>query len=158
MICFHFACYGAGTPERDEFLHKPGAPPRVLADRPFVARLPRRLLSHPQGGALAVIGHVERAWGYSIVGASHQPQILPFQNTVGGLLQGWPVGHAVRDFRQRFAALSTALAEALERIGFGAAVVEDDLAALWVQRNDARNYAVLGDPAVRLRVDDLRAG
>ncbi len=158
MICFHFACHGAGTPERDEYLHEPGGEPRLLADAPFVARLPRRLLAHPQGGALAVIGHVERAWGYSIVGASHQPQILPFQNTLGGLLEGFPVGHAVKDFRQRFAALSTALAETLEKISFGATVPDAELAALWIQRNDARNYAVLGDPAVRLRVDDLQAG
>ena len=92
------------------------------------------------------------------MGASQRPQILPFQNTLGGILEGWPVGHAVKDFRQRFASLSTALAETLERISFGGTVAEDDLANLWVQRNDARNYAVLGDPAVRLRVEDLKTG
>jgi hypothetical protein len=155
LIAFHFACYSAGTPERDAFLHQPGSPPPVIAPQPFVARLPQRLLGHPRGGALAVVGHVERAWGYSAVGASGEPQRLPFENSLGALLQGWPVGHAVRDFRQRFAALSAALSERLERRGFGADLPEAELCQLWVERNDARNYAVLGDPAARLRVADL---
>lgn len=155
MISFFFACYGAGTPERDEFCHEPGKPPPAIADAPFVARLPQRLLAHPQGGALAVIGHVERAWGYSILGASNEPQLQPFQNALGAILQGWPVGHALRDFRQRYAVLSTRISEMLERASFGATVPEEELAVTWVERNDARNYTVLGDPAVRLRVDAL---
>jgi len=155
LISFHFACYGAGTPDRDAFLHVPGAPPPVIAAEPFVARLPQRLLSHPRGGALAVIGHVDRAWGYSVVGSDRQSHRLPFENTLGALLQGWPVGHAVRDFRQRFAALSASLSERLERQGFGAEVPEQELRRLWTERNDARNYAVLGDPAARLRIDAL---
>ncbi|HEY2291890.1 MAG TPA: hypothetical protein VGM86_14410 [Thermoanaerobaculia bacterium] len=155
MVCFHFACFGAGTPERDDFLHEPGKPPPALAPGPFVARLPQRLLAHPGGGALAVLGHVERAWSYSIQGASGRAQLLPFQNTLGAILEGWPVGHAVRDFRQRFAMLSAALGDLLERAGYGLPIPEGELETLWVERNDARNYAVLGDPAARLRVDAL---
>jgi hypothetical protein len=51
--------------------------------------------------------------------------------------------------------LSTRISEILERASFGAAIPEEELAATWTERNDARNYAVLGDPAVRLRVDAL---
>lgn len=155
MIAFHFACYGAGTPQRDNFLHEPGQPPPDIADAPFVATLPRRLLAHPQGGALAVIGHVERAWGYSITAPMAGPQLLPFQNTIGRILVGQPVGYAVKDFNERYAALSTNLSSLLEEIGFGADVPDEELASAWIERNDAQNYMIVGDPAARLRVEAM---
>jgi hypothetical protein len=61
----------------------------------------------------------------------------------------------VRDFRQRFAMLSAALGDLLERAGYGLPLPEGELETLWVERNDSRNYVVLGDPAARLRVDAL---
>ena len=63
LIAFHFACYGAGTPSHDRFMHKRGQPPTEIATQPFLAALPTALLAHPNGSALACIGHVERAWG-----------------------------------------------------------------------------------------------
>jgi hypothetical protein len=68
MIAFLFACFGAGTPDKDQFLtdlsQADTAPP--LAPKPFIAALPRRLLAHPKGATLAVIGHIDRAWGFSM--------------------------------------------------------------------------------------------
>jgi hypothetical protein len=155
VIAFHFACYGAGTPARDRFMHKPGQPPPVIADHPFLAALPQALLSHPQGGALACVGHVERAWGYSIVTPKAGPQLLPFQNAITRILMGRPVGLAMKDFNERYAALSTRLSTMLEHIDFGVPVSDKELAAAWIERNDAEGYIVLGDPAAHLRVHDL---
>jgi hypothetical protein len=101
LIAFHFACYGAGTPARDRFMHMPGKSPPAIAPGAFIAALPKALLSHPNGGALAVIGHVERAWGYSITTAEAGPQISPFRNAIGRILGGLPVGYAIRDLKMR---------------------------------------------------------
>jgi hypothetical protein len=156
MVCFHFACFGAGTPEQDRFLHKAGQQPPVLAPQPFFSALPKALLSHPNGGALGVIGHVERAWPTSIVTASAGPQLQPFENAIGFILSGKPLGYALKDFNERYAALATSLSGVLEKIGFGAQVADDDLTALWTARNDAESYVLFGDPAVCLRKDALQ--
>jgi hypothetical protein len=150
VACF-FACYGAGTPQADPFWHKPGEPPRIVAEEPFVAALPQRLLAHPEGGALAVIGHIERAWGYSFVSGG-EGHLLPFQNAIGRILSGQPVGYAMKDFNEKYAALSANVSDILEQMGFGKLVPDAQLARLWTERNDAQNYVVLGDPAAALKV------
>jgi hypothetical protein len=156
MITFHVACYGAGTPSHDRFLHEKGKPPPAIANAPFFAALPKALLTHPKGGALACIGHVERIWGYSIVDALDKAQIDTFRNAMTGILAGQPVGYAMRDFSLRFAVLSTTLSSLLKKIDFGTDVPDEKLADAWTERNDAEAYVVLGDPAVRLRVQDLK--
>jgi hypothetical protein len=153
MITFHFACYGMGTPSHDRFIHEPGSPPPEIAPKPFIAALPKTLLTHPNGGALASIGHVERAWGCSIVTPKAGSQLLPFENAIGHILKGEPVGLAMKTFFERYASLSVSLSSLLEDVGFGVAVPDDELTSAWISRNDAEGYLILGDPAVRLRKD-----
>jgi hypothetical protein len=149
MIAFHFACYGLGTPSRDEFFHSPD--PRAIAPHAFVASLPKRLLSRPGGrGALAVIGHIERAWSYSFAWPDAGAQITVFQELVALLMQGFPVGHAIESFNERYAELATDLTNQLTNIRFGLIVDDLELSETWTAHNDARNYAILGDPAVKL--------
>jgi hypothetical protein len=150
LIAFHFACYAAGTPERDDFLPDASGVPKKIAERPFVARLPQALLSHPGGGALAVIGHVERAWGCSFLPDGGQPQLQPFRNALAYILAEQPVGHCLKDLRALYTGLSTGLADALGEIRHGATYDDAALAVMWLARNDARNYTLVGDPAVRL--------
>ncbi|WP_011298176.1 C25 family cysteine peptidase [Cupriavidus necator] len=154
LIHFCFACFGAGSPDLDNF-SAPGADSHRIAPYPFTARLPQRLLAHPQGGALAVLGHVDRAWAYSFQSERADPQTQGFRDVVGSLLRGQRVGQATDRFNIRWAALSTELADVLRDRSAGAAVSETELALRWIARDDARNYVVLGDPAVRLRVGDM---
>lgn len=155
LVAFLFACYGAGTPANDAFLTERGRGPVSIASAPFVAALPQRLLSHPNGSALAVLGHVERAWGCSIKPTGAGTQIGPFRDFLARVLSGEPVGHATKNFSERYAVLSTALVSLLEESSGDAKPSPQEIASTWTERNDAQNYVILGDPAVRLRVDLL---
>jgi len=160
LIHFAFACFGAGTPQFDDFAHGQPTDP-ILADRPFVADLPRRLLAH---GALAFIGHVERAWSYSF--QSNRPVNLPgvvtpleaFQRAITRLLDGKTAGYSLRDQHDRGLHLSSSLLEDIAARRRRTEIPELVLANKWIDRNDARSYILLGDPAVRMRVEDLGKG
>jgi hypothetical protein len=154
IITFHFSCFGAGTPRADGFL-KPLFGKRQIAPRAFLSRLSRRLLAHPRGGAQAVVGHVDRAWSWSFSGLDGEwPTLRPvFENALKRLANGYPIGHAMEFFNLCYAELAATLEDELGRHAGGDGRRDERLAQLWTGRNDARNYAVLGDPAVRLAVE-----
>jgi hypothetical protein len=152
MIAILFACYGAGCPQKDEFVFDKTTPRRQIAPFPFIAQLPQRMLAK---GALAVMGHVERAWTYSFGNENVKSQTQPFEDVLGRLLEGMPAGSATDQFNMIQGARSLTLADALEELSFMQGDEIPDplhLARLWMARNDARNYALLGDPAVKLTI------
>lgn len=149
MIHFFFACYGAGTPEFDNF-NRMGQPERV-APHAMTARLPQALMAHPGGGTLASLGHIDKAWASSFQSARGKAQTQGFRDVVGQLMTGTRVGHATDQFNTQWGTLSTELVELLDERSAGGAVSDAELLSLWVARDDARNYVILGDPAVKLR-------
>ena len=154
LIHFLFACHGGGCTQHDNFDRMNDAP-REIAPRPFFSRLPQALLSHPNGGALAVLAHIERAWAYSFQGARGNPQIEGFKDVLGRLLRGERIGQATDVFNIRWAVLSARLAELHIELQHNADVSLRSLGQMWVARDDARNFMIFGDPAVRLRQEDL---
>lgn len=155
MIAFNFACYGGGSPQHDEFSKRAFKARKEIAPEAFVAGLHKKMLGLPRGGALACIGHVERAWGYSFMWGTgkrgaQEPQLAVFESTLGELLQGMPVGAAMEYFNARYAELSSDLASYIEAMEFSDGPDPYVLAEAWTSNNDARGYAITGDPAVRL--------
>ena len=162
LISFHFACYGAGTPAVDDY---PDTERKVFRDQPiaphpFAARLPQKLLGHPNGGALGYVGHVDRAWSCSFLLTRSQEQIDVFGSFLKDLLDGMPLGGALEYFNDRYAAMAAVLTSQLQRVRAGKtpdAAFKGAVAATWLEHNDARNYVIFGDPAVRVRVADAGA-
>lgn len=156
MIAFFFACYSAGTPQFDQYVTRTDRTPLQIAEKPFLAALPKALLSHPQGGALACIGHVERAWNYSFNTQKLGDQLIRYQNALGRILAGKPIGYALTDMYQRYSILYASVAKILEdNKKFGLPIDDKQLVADWAARNDAGGYAVIGDPAICLRAENL---
>jgi len=151
------ACYAAGVPQHDAFLADREQGPLAIAEQPFISALPQRLLSHARGGALAVVGHIERIWTFSFVPPELSSQLTPFRNFFGRVMLGQPVGHAMTDFNLRYAVLAADLLKDLDETQAGPKPGDAELVWKWIQRTDAQNFIVLGDPAARIRVTDLRA-
>jgi hypothetical protein len=142
LVAFLFGCFTLGTPRREHFEFS--APYGDLARDSFVAELPQRLLGSGQG-PLAVIGHIERAWPFSYrFGGEDHP--AAFADCLARLLEGHPVGAALEPFRERYAQFALLERDLEESKG----VDPIRLAEVMTAANDARNYGVFGDPAVRL--------
>ena len=155
LIHFFFACYGGGCPKEDTFGREPGEPPLQLVPEPIVGRLPQKLLT---AGALASLAHVDRAWEYSFLNSRSVPQVQEMRNVMVSILEGDRIGQATDAFNQRWAVLSAELQESQTlRKASPEQVSAAVLANRYVARNDARNYIVLGDPAVRLRTEAMTA-
>lgn len=156
LISFHFACYGAGTPFWDEFAGAYNEERPALAERPFLAALPKALLSHPNGGALAVIGHVERAWSYSFEYEDGGQQLEAFKDILNRLMMGQPAGFALNAMNDRFTTFASGLIQKVDKLkNFPDLYTPEELAFEWISANDAKGYSVLGDPAVRLPLAPL---
>lgn len=145
LLAFFFACYSAGTPERDDFAHD--GTPGIVADNPFVSSLAQQMLAR---GALAVVGHVERVWRCSFLWRDTGSQIGPFAECLKRFVEGAPLGWALEPINQRYADFSASLRDLLENYYLDAPVDKSLLSELWMATHDARNYVVVGDPAVRL--------
>jgi hypothetical protein len=148
-VVFAFACFGAGTPHVSDY---PGGPDGdgELAATGFTARLPQRLLGSPAGGALAFVGHVDRAWSCSFLWKGLAAQVTPFQSTLLALVDGARLGWAMESLTSRYAEIATELTHRMEGLRrYGKRIDDADLVGLWTATHDARSYVVLGDPAVR---------
>lgn len=156
LIAFCFACHSAGTPAYDDYAdRRDGADPagpiarRPIAEHDFTASLPQRLLAQ---GALAVVGHVERAWIQSFMGPK-ESRIVSYESVLSMLMDGQRVGHAMDPLNLRGTEMAFDLVRVWRQVREGEKVDLKKLIDLWTLHNDARGWVVLGDPAVRVAVE-----
>ncbi len=145
-ICFLHGCFTAGTPRLETFSKRYLRESHAQAPVDFISTFAQRLLATP-GGALAVIGHVDKTWTSSFRWRRAGSQIETYASAIKELLSGKPVGLAMEVFGLRHAELSAILQSAFD----AKEMDEGDVAHLWTAHHDARNFIVLGDPAIRLR-------
>jgi addiction module RelB/DinJ family antitoxin len=141
LIWFAYACHGAGSPASNN-------------RDPFLAYLPQRLLAQ---GALAFIGHVGKAWSYSYGWPGGSALTATFEDTLEAIMKGKPVGHAFEYFNRRYLDMNQSLTHrnGLVKQYLDFEPVEQDLAQLGTACKDARDYILIGDPAVRLNVEAM---
>jgi hypothetical protein len=168
-VWFMVSCYGAGTPHCSDYKHwldslpfpilKPDTLEQVvysLAGKPFIAALPKAVLAN-EHGPLAVIGHVDLAWGFSYreVHDGNRDQTGRFVDVIDTLLDGGRAGLA---FRELYKHLGMTNLELTARADQRASASPDPMRAkeamnhnlLWLLRQDLAAYILLGDPAVQL--------
>ena len=158
LVAVCFACFGLGCPAHDQFRFERTVAPQAIAPYPFVAQLPQRLLER---GALAVLGHVDRAWSYSFRDEMQKVpgQSQAFEDLLGGILDGKRLGEATDQFNTRQGQTAMDLTDLLDSYRFAAANGSqsfglEGIGPRWAAFSDARGYSLLGDPAVRLHVQD----
>ena len=121
-----------------------------VGDRNAVSHLAQQLLGAAPGGALAVLGFVDRMLGFSFPGGRpteihtaitpHHPGSDP-----------WTAGRpCVAGFDETYGSAVALLNDALERGRNGQQVDTVEMSSLWTVTANPRNVVLIGDPAVRL--------
>ncbi|MCG8460265.1 MAG: C25 family cysteine peptidase [Holophagales bacterium] len=145
MVAVLFGCHTAGQPRRDSFCLEP---PRILGAEDRISPLASRMLGRRRG-ALAVLGHLDRAWSFSYRWRG-MAQPRTFGSVLTDLLEGCRIGYAFRHLGERHHLLSVRSARLFQNLSRGRDVEPNALVDLFVAEQDARSYLLLGDPAVRL--------
>ncbi|MCK5726277.1 MAG: hypothetical protein KAH22_05590 [Thiotrichaceae bacterium] len=149
MIVFIFACYSGATPQYDNFRKKITNKAEQIAEQDFISQLPTRLLT---SGAGAIIAHVDRAWSSSFIGRMRADNTASIKSCIDQILLGKHVGHAMEAMNDYHAAQALEMDAILDDLSRedGFPISDSEVSNTYISRNDARNYIVLGDPAVRL--------
>jgi hypothetical protein len=160
-MAFLFACFSGGCPTENSYQTNKDGSPISIAPAPLISRLPQAMLSH---GALAVIAHVDLAFPYAFQDVSGTPQVQAVRTPLELLMRGKRAGLAADSLSQMWSSLSSQRDLALKAMAASnpagsmplAQPASGPIAQLTIARDDARNYIVLGDPATKLRVADLK--
>jgi len=158
MIVFLFACFGGGWPEFSSYFQDSNGTPERIAPGVDISQLPQALLGR-ENGALAVFGHVDRVWSYSYTRdiRTYAPQTQGLRDILGCLMKGDRLGSATEQLSVRWMATKIQLDKGRDSLQRGdGKFTPAQVADLWTIHNDARNYILYGDPAVRIRQTEMQ--
>jgi tetratricopeptide (TPR) repeat protein len=160
LIAILAASNSAGSPEYDGFSLPWGGRRKRDVVHPFVARLAQRLLSHRKGGALAIIGRIERyastvTESTGLTGADVYSADADMLRALQKLLEGYPVGAVLEPLNRRYAELASDLFENVNTSSRVTAAQKKSAERRLAKIVEARSWAIIGDPAVRLAVPDI---
>jgi hypothetical protein len=148
-IIFTTACHGAGTPSVSDFSHWWSLLPATSSLNQqnawvsLIASLPQKFLGLERP-ALAYVGHIDVFTSLTL-----QKDLFSF--ILNEIWLGHRIGYALRHLRDRVLVKSFSITEwidAKEKYGYTAP--PEHVIINWILRNDARNFILLGDPAVSL--------
>ena len=144
-MVFLLSSNALGSPQSGWNLESGEKQSRRISDKPFVATLPQRLLAHPRGGALAVIGPNDLIWNSTTM-------VNVFYSSLRYLMSSYPAGYAINPLKNFSAESIDAMNQTLEELKFGRDLPEW-FASRWAENENTRSLAIFGDPAVRLPVN-----
>lgn len=114
--------------------------PRTAA-KPITAKLPQKLMTLPQGGMLASLGHVDRAWASSFQSKMGITRTQGFRDVLSRLMVGHRVGCTTDQFNNQWDLIGSELVDALKDQKYGKKIRENELSALQTARDDCRAQA-----------------
>ena len=164
-VFIQFGCFGYGTPAITEVAnwnYENGKWDGLqLAKKNYISPIQKKLLFNPNG-PLAFIGHVDVAMLNSFTDpknplpeAEYAPMIDPYFTMLNNLLRGDPVGLALSGISQKFGSANNQFVQLYNSHNLG--LMEEDLyyeqlADTYLERVDAGNFMIGGDPAARMRI------
>lgn len=140
--------FSAGTTATSSFTEESRAKPTHVAPAPFVSKLAQRLLSHPRGGALGLVGVIDSVTAKSL----SKPLHGVFSNFSKRLLDGYPLGHAMEYFSFRHAEMAVLYSQLMQDPEPLMPIDEHQFYRTYRASTATRDCLVIGDPAVRLEV------
>jgi len=148
-VLLSFACFSAGVPEKGAYALFTSGTAQQFPEAPFVAPLPRVLLSY-EHGPIAFIGHVDAATSQSFMDGI-VPQPGAFKDFLDWALPGFgTLARAMQGFRERAWKTAVVLSDKLSSAAGAQTFVAQAVLNAFIRYHDARGYLLLGDPAIRM--------
>lgn len=162
-IFFQYSSFSYGSPTTSDlvpWLSPQRNVPTKLSEVPFIAEIPKKLLFNPHG-PLAFVGHLDIVLLHSFTDINdpipvedRNNRLEPFAFAVKNILECKPIGYALGGMSGRFSSLSVDISNLYSSLRTTRPQDPErlmhDLCDTFLRRNEAGNYMIFGDPAVRL--------